>query len=59
MAIGCMAILNVVPWCEVARKAPEIAESAKKIMEQGSPKINTARFRNAYGAFLLKRCKRF
>jgi hypothetical protein len=54
-----MAILNVVPWCEVVRKAPEIAESAKKIMGQGSPKINTARFRNAYGAFLLKRCKRF
>ena len=31
MAIGWLAILKAVPWAEVARKAPEIAESAKKL----------------------------
>ena len=31
MAIGWMALLKAVPWGEVARKAPEIAESAKKL----------------------------
>ena len=31
MAIGWLALLKVVPWIEVARKAPEIAESAKKL----------------------------
>jgi hypothetical protein len=31
MAIGWVALLKAVPWGEVARKAPEIAESAKKL----------------------------
>ena len=31
MAIGWLALLKVVPWLEVARKAPEIAENAKKL----------------------------
>ena len=31
MAIGWLAILKAVPWAEVARKAPEIADSAKKL----------------------------
>ena len=31
MAIGWLALLKVVPWIEVARKAPEIAENAKKL----------------------------
>lgn len=31
MAIGWLAILKAVPWGEVAKKAPEIAESAKKL----------------------------
>ncbi len=31
MAIGWLASLKVVPWIEVARKAPEIAENAKKL----------------------------
>ena len=31
MAIAWLALLKVVPWLEVARKAPEIAENAKKL----------------------------
>lgn len=31
MAIGWLAILTAVPWVEVMRKAPEVAESAKKL----------------------------
>ncbi|MES2546913.1 MAG: hypothetical protein V4575_04345 [Pseudomonadota bacterium] len=31
MAIGWLALLKAVPWAEVVRKAPEIAESAKKL----------------------------
>ncbi len=31
MAIGWLALLKAVPWAEVARRAPEIAESAKKL----------------------------
>jgi predicted RNase H-like nuclease (RuvC/YqgF family) len=31
MAIGWLAILTAVPWAEVVKKAPEVAESAKKL----------------------------
>ncbi len=31
MAIGWLTLLKAVPWVEVARKAPEVAESAKKL----------------------------
>lgn len=31
MAIGWLTLLKAVPWLEVARKAPEVAESAKKL----------------------------
>ena len=31
MAIGWLALLRAVPWAEVAKKAPEIAEGAKKL----------------------------
>lgn len=31
MAIGWLTLLKAVPWIEVARKAPEVAESAKKL----------------------------
>lgn len=31
MAIGWLTLLKAVPWVDVARKAPEIAESAKKL----------------------------
>lgn len=38
MAIGWLALLKVVPWIEVARKAPEIAENAKKLWNTVSNK---------------------
>ncbi|HEY0841475.1 hypothetical protein [Methylotenera sp.] len=31
MAIGWLTLLKAVPWAEVAKKAPEVAESAKKL----------------------------
>jgi len=31
MAIGWLTLLKAVPWIEVAKKAPEVAESAKKL----------------------------
>lgn len=31
MAIGWLRLLKAVPWVEVARKAPEVADSAKKL----------------------------
>jgi len=31
MAIGWLTLLKAVPWVEVAKKAPEVAESAKKL----------------------------
>lgn len=31
MAIGWMTLLKAIPWVEVAKKAPEVAESAKKL----------------------------
>ena len=31
MAIGWLAILKAVPWVEMARNAPEIAENAKRL----------------------------
>lgn len=31
MAIGWLALLKAVPWVEVARNAPEVAESAKRL----------------------------
>ena len=31
MAIGWLAILTAVPWAEVVKKAPEVADSAKKL----------------------------
>lgn len=31
MAIGWLALLKAVPWADVAKKAPEVAESARKL----------------------------
>lgn len=31
MALGWLALLKAVPWADVAKKAPEVAESARKL----------------------------
>ena len=38
MAIGWLTLLKAVPWVDVAKKAPEIAESAKKLWSTISKK---------------------
>ena len=43
MAIGWLALLKAVPWADVAKKAPEVAESARKLwntIAKKSPKPN-------------------
>ena len=53
MAIGWLAILTAVPWVEVMRKAPEVAENAKKLWKtiaKKSPK-SELEVRNEHSVF--------